>query len=105
MLLFLQEFAKARGIPVDTITTGIALLGNYPLALLFTQVPQSYKHMFSILCSAISFCVLFDPLGFLQLLTLALLCYFILKFHRQHTQAPIWIFVLSMGTLSAKYFN
>jgi hypothetical protein len=98
----LSHWAGQLGLPTDTLKTAIVLLGNYPLSYVFTRIPTAYKDLFSILVSSISFTVLFNPIGFLQILFLALVCYCVTLGTRKHSWGPILVFVIAMGTLLAK---
>jgi hypothetical protein len=98
----LDTFAQKNGIPVDTLKTAIILLGNYPLCLAFYYTPKAYKHGFSVIISTLSFTLLFNPMGFAQLLGLSLLCYYLTKFTRHQSWGPILVFVVALLTLSLK---
>jgi hypothetical protein len=99
---FVDEFALSVGLAPDTLKTGVILFGNFPLCLLYNRLPGKFKDVFSILVSSLSFTILFEPAGFAQIAGLALLCYTLTKFLRFYAWGPVAIFLIAMGTLSAK---
>lgn len=100
----MDEFARSRGIPPDTLKTGIVLLGNFPLCIIFNRIPREYKHVFSIIASSLLFTLLFNPAGFLQLCALALTCYYLTKFLKSFSWGPVVVFVIAMGTLAGNHY-
>jgi hypothetical protein len=99
---FVDEFALSVGLAPDTLKTGVVLFGNFPLCLLYNRLPSGYKDVFSILVSCLSFTILFEPAGLAQIIGLALVCYVMTRFLRFYAWGPIAIFLVAMGTLSAK---
>lgn len=99
---FVDEFAQGVGLAPDTLKTGIVLFGNFPLCYVYNRLPGSYKDVFSILISCLSFTILFEPAGLAQIIGLALLCYVLVRYLRFYSWGAIVIFLVAMTTLSAK---